>query len=142
MGKIYRITCNLTKQNYYGSTFYPLQATLARHVSCFKAWLKKKEHAHYIPSYEILKNGNYKIVLLENYPCNSREELSAREREYIENNECVNKVIPKYLADMADNAYAFFKDFQYQKMVDDLAKINKDHQDMMNRHKQMYGSNK
>ena len=31
---------------------------------------------------------------MENYPCNSNDELTSRERYYIENNECVNKIIP------------------------------------------------
>jgi hypothetical protein len=267
LGKIYRITCNLTNQNYYGSTCEPtLSKRLAKHVSNFKDWLKLKNHATYITSYEILKNGDYVIVLVENYPCNNKDELLARERYYIENNECVNKVIPKRTKAETDKAYAIankdkiqeykkqyyeinkekiiekgkiyyednkeklldyhkkyyeehkeeiaskvdkehkkeymeayrennkniiakktkeyrdknkkhcsavFKAYyekhnkkhncacggrytelnykkhvitqqhcKYQKMVDDLAKINKDHQDMMNRHKQMYGSNK
>ena len=36
---------------------------------------------------------NCKIELVENYSCNSREELEAREGYYIKNNECVNKRI-------------------------------------------------
>ena len=45
-------------------------------------------------SYEILGGGNYTIVLVELSPCNSKMELHQRERYYIENNECVNKVVP------------------------------------------------
>jgi hypothetical protein len=33
-------------------------------------------------------------VLVENYPCNSKDELKARERYYIENNDCVNINVP------------------------------------------------
>jgi hypothetical protein len=33
-------------------------------------------------------------VLVEKFPCESKDELHARERYYIENNECVNKYIP------------------------------------------------
>ena len=45
-------------------------------------------------SFEILQNGDYKIVLIENYPCHSKEELKARERHYIEKLDCINKNIP------------------------------------------------
>ena len=34
------------------------------------------------------------IILIETYPCNSKYELEAKERWYIEHNECVNMVIP------------------------------------------------
>jgi len=34
------------------------------------------------------------ITLVEKYRCETKDELHARERYYIENNKCVNKVIP------------------------------------------------
>jgi ribosome-interacting GTPase 1 len=37
---------------------------------------------------------NCEIVLIENFPCDSKEELHKRERYWIETMECVNKVIP------------------------------------------------
>ena len=45
-------------------------------------------------SFEVLKNENYEIVLVELAPSNSKMELHQRERYHIENNECVNKQIP------------------------------------------------
>ena len=48
----------------------------------------------YTTSYKLFENDNYNIFLVENYPCNSKDELLSRERFYIENNECVNKCIP------------------------------------------------
>ena len=36
---------------------------------------------------------NEEIELVENYPCNSKEELEKKEGEYIKNNECVNKLL-------------------------------------------------
>ena len=49
----------------------------------------------YITSFEVLKNKNYDIILLEKVPCDSKDELHARERYHIEKNECVNKFIPQ-----------------------------------------------
>ena len=42
----------------------------------------------------IILRGDYAIVLIENYPCNNKEELHRRERYHIESNECINKRIP------------------------------------------------
>jgi len=42
-------------------------------------------------SFDIIKNNDYKIILLENYPCETKEELLAREQYYIDNLVCVNK---------------------------------------------------
>ena len=48
----------------------------------------------YITAFKVIENKNYSIILMELYPCGSKAELKARERYYIENNECVNKHIP------------------------------------------------
>ena len=37
---------------------------------------------------------NCEIVWIEDYPCERKEQLTARERYYIENINCVNKLIP------------------------------------------------
>ena len=111
LGKIYKIvTGDLT---YIGSTCEPiLSRRLAKHVSDYKRWKNNKNH--YLTSYEVLKKDNYEIFLLESYPCNSKDELHARERHYIENNICVNKVIPcrsqkEYYNDNIDKIKEGFK---------------------------------
>ena len=35
-----------------------------------------------------------KIYLVEDFPCERKEQLTGRERHYIENTDCVNKVVP------------------------------------------------
>ena len=45
-----------------------------------------------ISSFDVLQNRNYDIVLIESYPCNSKDELHARERYQTNNIECVNKI--------------------------------------------------
>jgi hypothetical protein len=92
-GKIYKIVCNTTGLTYYGSTTRArLASRITSHRSNFKQY---KEGKSYISSFEVLKNGNYDYSLVENYPCNSKDELHSRERFWIVNNACVNKVIPK-----------------------------------------------
>jgi hypothetical protein len=81
-GKIYKITGGgLT---YYGSTIQPLYKRMYCH----------KHKSNYNSSKIIIETGEAIIVLVENYPCKSKEELFSRERLYIENNDCVNKKIP------------------------------------------------
>jgi len=93
-GKIYKIVCNTTGLTYYGSTIEPtLARRLAKHNGDYKKW-KQSNGIRKAYSWKILENNNYEIVLVELYPCNSKDELHKRERFYIENNECVNKVIP------------------------------------------------
>lgn len=91
--KIYRIVSNVTGENYYGSTCEPtLARRLAKHRGHYKEYLRGT--MNYITSFKILETGNYEIVLVEKLEnCKSKDEMHQRERYYIENNECVNKVI-------------------------------------------------
>ena len=93
-GKIYRLVCNTTGNTYYGSTKEKyLSRRLSRHVNDFR--VIEKGLGHYkSSSYDIIKGENYQMILVENYPCESKYELESRERYYIENNECVNLVKP------------------------------------------------
>jgi len=84
LSKIYRIVCNETGEQYIGATCQKKLCTrLAQHVS-------KKNCS----SKGILERGNYSMLLIESYPCSSKDELHQRERYYIESLECVNKNIP------------------------------------------------
>ena len=81
--KIYRISAgDLT---YYGSTTQPLSKRMGGHrrdlqrgVGCASCIVLQHD-----PS--------ARIVLVEDYPCENKEQLNAREQHYIDNNECVNK---------------------------------------------------
>ena len=48
----------------------------------------------FVRSFIIFENNDYDIILIENYPCNNKDELKAQERHYIETLKCVNKNIP------------------------------------------------
>lgn len=79
---------------YIGSTAEPtLARRLAKHRTDYKYYLSGKG-SYVITSYDILENENYCIILIENCSCDSKDQLKARERFHIENNECVNKNIP------------------------------------------------
>ena len=70
---------------YYGATIVALCKRMVQH-RCLKANPCKAR--------ELILVGDAIILLEENYPCNSKEELSKKEAEYILNNDCCNKVIP------------------------------------------------
>lgn len=84
--KIYRIVCNLTGENYYGSTTQSLSKRLSKH--------KVKKPKYDTRAREIIDRGDYSMVLVEEFPCENKDQLHKRERYYIENNECLNFAIP------------------------------------------------
>jgi len=90
-GKIYKLT---TIHNpdlvYYGSTTNSLYKRKGSHKSSFKC---KNKVCSSIKLFE-LGIDDVEITLVESVICNNKEELHKRERFYIENNNCVNKVIP------------------------------------------------
>lgn len=82
-GKIYRLICDNTGLVYIGSTCQTLSRRLSRHLCDYNKGMRKS-------SARIIEGGNFKIFLIENYPCSSNEELHSRERFHQEQNECVN----------------------------------------------------
>jgi hypothetical protein len=88
--KIYKIVDNTTDNIYVGSTCEPsLARRLAKHVGNYKSHLN--ENYNYTTSFEIIKNGDYDIILIENFPCNTKDALFARERYWTNELICVNK---------------------------------------------------
>jgi len=87
--KVYKITgYGLT---YYGST----KKTLIRRKNQHKSdYVKYKSGNHgYVSSYDILSQGDeWDIELVEDVE--EKDQLLVREKYYIQNNECVNLVIP------------------------------------------------
>ena len=92
-GKIYKIISTDCDDVYYGSCTIPLNVRLSIHKAKYNMYLKG--NYHYVTSFGIIDKGNYEIVLVENYPCENEIELEMREAEYIKNNECVNRIVPR-----------------------------------------------
>jgi len=92
-GKIYKIVCNTTGNIYIGSTIKDLKYRLTRHLNDYVSFNNKIKGVTYRTSFEIFKNNNYQIELIENFPCYSQYFLRRREGEYQRNLECVNKFI-------------------------------------------------
>ena len=91
-GKIYKLVCNISGLVYIGSTCQKLSKRKGQHKD--KYIMYKNGKYHNLTSFKIIENGNYDIVLIELFPCQSKEELHSRERYHIESIVCVNKCIP------------------------------------------------
>jgi hypothetical protein len=97
-GRIYKIEpiCEHDENEvYYGSTCQLLCKRMDSHRSDYRLWTSGKHNK--TSSYELFKKygvENCKIYLVELYPCETKEELFAREGYYIKNNKCVNKHVP------------------------------------------------
>lgn len=92
LGKIYKIVCKTTGQQYIGSTCEPtLARRLAGHRGAYNQYLKG--NTKYTTSFIILEQGNYEIILIELYPCDSCDELFSREKYHIQTSECVNNIM-------------------------------------------------
>ena len=95
--KIYKITDNTTDMIYIGSTCKTLDRRLKQHEAQFKAF--KAGKYHFITSFKILDNNDYKIELVENYPCATKQDLNIREGNIIKQlrNEKLN-IVNKFVA--------------------------------------------
>jgi len=87
-GKIYKIVSDNTNLIYVGSTVNTLSYRLSRHMSAYKKYYE--DRGNYVSSFDILEKGEYEIILIENFPCETKKELLFRERFWQEEIPCVN----------------------------------------------------
>ena len=91
--KIYKIvpTCEYDEgDEYFGSTIRPLSERMNNHRGSFKSEKGKCNSKILFEKYGV---ENCKIELVEEYPCDNREQLEKKEGEYIRANKCINKYI-------------------------------------------------
>jgi hypothetical protein len=197
-GKIYKIEpiCDHDDDEiYFGSTSKKyLSQRMESHRRDYKRW-KNGQHNKLTVFNLFDKYGieNCKIYLVENYPCDSKEELESREGYYIKNNVCVNKYVAgrtreEYYNDNKEKIQKYGKEYKlknsdiikvknkeyklknkdkisqkfhckcggkycfsakarhnkslkhkkYQKKIDQLAALNKMHNEIIKKHKQLY----
>mgnify|MGYP000586740221 CR=1 FL=1 len=90
-GRIYKLVGG--GKTYVGSTTLKLSQRKAKHKCDYKRWCEDGSRSK-ISSYEVMKSGEYDIVLIEEWPCENKEQLLQRERYWIERLDCVNQVLP------------------------------------------------
>jgi hypothetical protein len=121
--KIYRLVCDDPNLVYYGATAKKyLCSRLAEHKYDYK-------NGKVCTSRHLFEVGNVQIFLVENFPCDSKEQLNARERYWIENNECVNKKHPGRT--LKESYHEWYQSNKEQKRQRDLEyRKNKKHCDV------------
>jgi hypothetical protein len=86
---IYKLHCNITNEDYYGST-----TNYKHRISIHKCSTEKQLSKRQCSSRQIIERGNYTFSIVEECNFETREELQQRERYYYENFPCINQVIP------------------------------------------------
>jgi len=106
-GKIYRIVGNVQNSKcYIGSTVQPLSKRMGGHRALYRSF--QNGIGNKCMSYELFDEygiDTCEIVLIENFPCETKDELHKRERYWIETMECVNKVVPTRTKKEYDKEY-------------------------------------
>ena len=95
-GKIYKLVVDNYDKIYIGSTCQTLSQRLCCHKSEYKNVVKTGSTYKKPKSHELFSKGNVLIILLEDCPCDRKEQLLARERFHIEQNKqiCLNMTTP------------------------------------------------
>jgi hypothetical protein len=161
LGKIYKIVCNSSGKCYIGSTINTIKDRLDKHKCHYKKYLEGDYN--FLTSFEILKNGNYQILLLDEVKCESFKDLYEKERYYIENSvECVNKNIPnrnqneikeyqkqwrenhrdemrEYLKEWRENNKEYFKNY-YNTKKEKFSQYNQQNKEKIKEYKKEYAN--
>ena len=121
-GVIYEIRCNIINDVYYGSTTVSLSERISNHKSMRDCTARN-----------IIDRGNFTCKIIEECPCNCKQELEARESYYIRNNECINIQIPgrtkqEWREDNKDKIQKYFKEYNEANKVH-LSQVNKEYRE-------------
>ncbi len=86
---IYKLHCNITGEDYYGST-----KDYKQRISIHKCSTEKQLSKRHCKSKQIIERGNYTFSIVEECNFETAQQLKQRERYYFENFPCINQVIP------------------------------------------------
>ena len=141
-GKIYKIYSyqGTDEETYYGSTTQILHKRFANHRKGYKCW-KKNEKYIFTTSFSIFEKYGIEachIELVELFPCETKEQLIAKEGFYIRNNPCVNKRIEgrtalEYRQDNAEHIKQYYQDNK-----EHFKQFYQDNKEQIAKHKKQY----
>ncbi len=145
-GKIYKIEpiCEHEEHEIYiGSTTKDkLCQRMATHRDNYKQWKKGYKNGKYkVMSFDLFdKYGvdNCCIILLENAMCNSKDELFAREKYYIQNTNNLNKYIPIRTVEEKSNYQSKYYQENKEKAIDYAINYRKKNNDSLLAKKKLY----
>ena len=141
-GRIYCIRNTIDDDIYIGSTIQPLSKRMSVHREAAKSETCK--HSIFYSKVNELGIENFYIELIENYPCESVEQLRKREGYYIRematlNYQIAGRTKKEYMKEYAEQRKEVIKEYQkeYKK---EWYEANKDKTKEYN--KEYYGANK
>ena len=105
---IYGIKCYTTGELYIGSSYDNIERRLSKHKVDFRGYMGiTPAYRNYRSSFEVLMNENYKIFKIEDWPCDSKQELETRESLWIQKYRKIvcNKRIPRKVANLVGQAF-------------------------------------
>lgn len=151
-GKIYVVRNTVNKKLYYGSTCQPLHKRFHDHKNSTSGY--KKDRNLYKAMNE-LGFENFYIELVENFPCNSKPELVAREGHYIRvynthkegyNMLVAGRSVKEWIEDNKEHVLAKRKEY-HEKNKDKLnakskAYFNEHKEELIPKNKEYYNKNK
>ncbi len=120
--KIYKIVNNVNDECYVGSTTQTLNERFRGHIRDYRQYMK--EGGSKITSINLFEEhgvDNCRIELIENFPVQTRQELFARERVWIEKLNTVNIVIPTQTKEEYNKKYSIriqneLYDYRHQRL--------------------------
>jgi hypothetical protein len=153
-GKIYKIEPNCEHEEeeiYIGSTTKEyLSQRMEKHRSSYKYWKEGKcGKTNSFILFEKYGVENCNIILLEYINAQSKDELTAKEAEYIKNYKCINKFLPfqtneerkdkkqTYLLQNKDKVQKIKKEY-YEKNKDKIKEYRENNKDKMQEYNKEY----
>ena len=103
LAKIYKLVSNKTTDMYIGSCLMRLSTRLSNHKSKSNTTISKKL---------FVDDAIITIVLIENFACNTKNELKARELHHITTNNCININKPFVCDILYGDGKAWNKEYQ------------------------------
>tara|TARA_R110000787_G_scaffold137882_3_gene251488 strand:- start:117 stop:488 length:372 start_codon:yes stop_codon:yes gene_type:complete len=105
---IYGIKCHKTGGLYIGSSYEDINRRLCKHKVDLRGYMGlTPAYRNYRSSFEVLFNEEYEIFKIEDWPCDSKQELETREALWIfkYQNRICNKRLPRKVDNIVAEAF-------------------------------------
>ena len=124
LAKIYKLINDIDDDEYYGSSTFPYLTDRFRcHRNCCKDLSGRRNSILYKKMREIGVE-HFKIILVEQFPCNSKEELNIREQYYLDLHK---PKLNEFNAVLQDNE--FYKENKRKKYLENKVEVLKKHKE-------------
>ena len=118
-GYVYRIRCNITGEDYYGSTESEIEKRIDDHVRHAKC----DEMVNKCTSAQIIERDDWDYEIMEEVDYIIKTDLLIREKYYIQNYKCINIISP-YRTKEEKRQYQSLKMREYRTDIDYSNRLN------------------